>query len=118
MSATPVKTNLPMLRQTEGRYEMLNPNHGFAYLGAQKKGRTMNYSMDIQGSAALSICESTLICLGDLGILSTDDIAGILADARDAHNPASASTSSQTDHQAVHRLIDRIIKGGNALKLK
>ncbi|WP_417835955.1 hypothetical protein [Thalassospira tepidiphila] len=107
-----------MLRQTEGRYEKLNPNHGFAYQSAQKKGRTMNSSMDIQGSAALSICESTLICLADLGILSTEDITGILEDARDAHNPASAGTSSQTDHQAVHRLIDRIIKGGNALKLK
>ncbi|WP_296994826.1 hypothetical protein [Thalassospira sp. UBA1131] len=78
----------------------------------------MNYSMDIQGSAALSICESTLICLSDLGILSTEDITGILEDARDAHNPATAGTPSQTDHQAVHSLIDRIIKGGNALKLK
>ncbi len=42
----------------------------------------MNYSMDIQGAAALSICESTLICLGDLGILGAADIVGILEDAK------------------------------------
>ena len=77
----------------------------------------MNYAMDIQGSAALSICESTLICLGDLGILDAGDIAGILEDAKNAHIAVPEQVSTQTDHQAVHNLIDRIIKGGNALKL-
>lgn len=77
----------------------------------------MNYSMDIQGAAALSICESTLICLGDLGILGAADIVGILEDAKSAHVAVPVQVSTQTDHQAVHNLIDRIIKGGNALKL-
>ncbi|MHC8494382.1 hypothetical protein ACTU44_16960 [Thalassospira sp. SM2505] len=77
----------------------------------------MNYSMEIQGSAALSICESTLLCLGDLGILRTEDIVGILKDAKNAHVAVPPHISVQTDHQAVNSLIDRIIKGGNRLKL-
>jgi hypothetical protein len=82
-----------------------------------KRAGTMNYSMDVQGSAALSICESTLICLGDLGILGAADIVGILEDAKNAHIAVPKQISAQTDHQAVQDLIDRIIKGGNALKL-
>ena len=50
----------------------------------------MEYSKGIHGSAALSICESTLICLDDLEILSVRDIAGILEDAKNLHTLATA----------------------------
>lgn len=59
----------------------------------------MEYAKDIQGSAALSICESTLICPGDLEILCTRNIAGILEDAKNLHALATAQGLSQTDHQ-------------------
>ncbi|WP_404421878.1 hypothetical protein [Thalassospira australica] len=71
---------------------------------------------DIQGAAALSICESILLCLGDLGVMSDKDIIGILEDAANAHNGDGVAAEMYEHHRAVHDLIQAIIKGGNSVR--
>ncbi len=75
---------------------------------------------DAAGLAALAICESLLIALGDLEIMSRKDIGDILTDAAAAHRDAGASPldSGPLDsglHLAVAAIIDRIIAGRNGI---
>ncbi len=45
----------------------------------------MDDQYSVQGAAALSICESLLLCLGDMGLMTDKDVIGILEDAASAH---------------------------------
>ena len=70
----------------------------------------------VQGAAALSICESLLLCMGDMGLMTDKDIIGILEDAASAHVTGEAGVEVDDHHQAVHDLIKAIIKGGNSVR--
>ncbi len=66
------------------------------------------------GIAALSICESLLLALGDLKIMGAKETAGVLHDAADAHRNARGTGDEAAMHLEVAAIIERIIAGGNS----
>jgi hypothetical protein len=71
---------------------------------------------DADGATALGICESLLVALVELKILSERDARGLLTDVATAH--ADAATLSQTPekHRAVVEIVQRILDGKNGLR--
>lgn len=67
------------------------------------------------GVAALSICESLLLALSDLKIMSEKDAGDVLRDAADAHRDAGRIAQSSTLNRDVVVIIDRIIAGKDAM---
>jgi hypothetical protein len=76
----------------------------------------MSINNDVSGAAALAICESLLLCLGDRKILPELEIIGILEDAITAHKNAPADDGMTKTHEAVSALIKGIIDGGNSVR--
>lgn len=76
----------------------------------------MSINNDVSGAAALAICESLLLCLGDQKILRESEIVGILEDAITAHKNAPADDGMTKMHEAVSALIKGIIDGGNSVR--
>lgn len=76
----------------------------------------MSISNDVSGAAALAICESLLLCLGDRKILPENEIIGILEDAIAAHRNAPTGDGMTKMHEAVAALIKGIIDGGNSVR--
>lgn len=76
----------------------------------------MTVNNDVSGAAALAICESLLLCLGDRKILPEDEIIGILQDAIAAHRNAPPDDGMTKTHDAVAALIKGIIDGGNSVR--
>lgn len=71
---------------------------------------------DVSGTAALSICESLLLCLSDRLILNEREVIGILEDAANAHGAAAEHPTSRKMHLATEALIRAIIDGGNSVR--
>lgn len=67
-------------------------------------------------AAALSICESLLLCLGDKSIISEADILGLLRDAAQSHTDAAKGSKTPDHHREVADLIEGIIAGGNSVR--
>ncbi len=65
----------------------------------------MSMQSDNAGKAALSICEALLLALGDRGVLSAREIAGLLDDAAASHESASETET------AAHRDVAVLIRG-------
>jgi hypothetical protein len=80
----------------------------------RKLGMSINYHAS--GAAALAICGSILLCLGDRKILSEHEIIGILEDAITAHQIAPADDGLTKIHEAVATLINGIIDGKNSVR--
>ena len=76
----------------------------------------MHTNNEVSGAAALAICESLLLCLGDRKILPENEIIGILEDAIAAHRNAPAEDGMTKMHDAVATLIKSIIDGGNSVR--
>lgn len=80
----------------------------------------MTHSTDIKhtaaGLVALSICESLLLALGDLGVLGKKDLIGILEDAA-AHRGVGADDRERDVHLEAGAILERITAGRNALPL-
>ena len=68
------------------------------------------------GVAALSVCESLLLALGDQKILSEEEIVGVISDAANAHRFVAGSEKDTPLHDAVVVLLDKIIAGGNSVR--
>jgi len=68
------------------------------------------------GVAALSICESLLLALGDHNVMGEREIVGVITDAADAHRFAGGSPSDSRLHLEVTAILDRIIAGGNSVR--
>jgi hypothetical protein len=68
-------------------------------------------SREFSGQAALSICESLLLALSDLKVLSDEDVRGILEDVAAAHRNATGTTQELEEHRAVVTIIERILAG-------
>ena len=68
------------------------------------------------GVAALSICESLLLALGDNNILGEQETVAVIADAADTHRFAGGSPSDNRLHLEVTAILDRIIAGGNSVR--
>jgi hypothetical protein len=69
-----------------------------------------------EGLAALGICESLLIALTDLQIISEKDARDVLTDVAAAHNEASAVSQTPEKHQAVIDIVERILAGKNGMR--
>lgn len=72
----------------------------------------------VAGLAALSICESLLLAMGDLKLVSEAEVLGIMEDATDAHRNATGSEADLAMHLAVVAVLDRIVAGGNSVRRK
>ena len=68
------------------------------------------------GVAALSICESLLLALGDHKVMNEREIIAVVADAADAHRFARGSPDDSKLHLEVAAILDRIIAGGNSVR--
>jgi hypothetical protein len=66
------------------------------------------------GLAALSICESLLLSMGDRGLLDELETRNLLEDVIAVHHNAAEAGDNPLLHTAVARLVDRILKGENA----
>jgi hypothetical protein len=69
---------------------------------------------DAEGLAALGICESLLLALTDLKIISERDARDILADVATTHSEAALLAQRPALHQAVVAIVQRILAGKNS----
>lgn len=76
----------------------------------------MSDEIHIQGAAALSICESLLLCLEDIGVITSKDVLDVLEDAATAHSVENIPSDEHGHHQEVHALIKQLIKNGNSVR--
>ena len=68
---------------------------------------------DAEGLAALGICESLLIALTDLAIISEKGAHDILTDVVSTHNEAAIKSLTPERHRAVVAIIQRILDAEN-----
>ncbi|MET0653596.1 MAG: hypothetical protein ABWY63_13885 [Hyphomicrobiaceae bacterium] len=68
------------------------------------------------GTAALGICESLLLALTDLKVISEKQARDLLTDVATAHTEAAAMTQSPAKHQAVVKIVQRILAGKNGVR--
>lgn len=66
------------------------------------------------GLAALSICESLILSMGDRGLLDELETKNLLEDVIAVHHSAAESGNNPVLHNAVARLVTHILKGENA----
>ena len=71
---------------------------------------------DVEGMAALGICESLLVALTDLKIISDKDARDLLSDVATAHNEAATLSQTPEKHQAVVEIVQRILTGKNGIR--
>ncbi|MEP7172876.1 MAG: hypothetical protein ABI705_05235 [Aestuariivirga sp.] len=71
---------------------------------------------DVSGAAALAICESLILCLGDRKILAEREVIGIMEDAIAAHLNAPTDDGMTKMHEEVAALIKSIVDGGNSVR--
>jgi hypothetical protein len=70
---------------------------------------------DADGTAALGICESLLLALTELKVLSDQDARDLLTDVVTTHSEA-ATTAFAPEHQAVAAIVQRILDGKNGVR--
>jgi hypothetical protein len=72
---------------------------------------------DSDGTAALGICESLLLALIDLQVISETVAHDLLADVVTTHTQAAAISPTPGTHQAIVASVHRIQRGVAARKL-
>lgn len=76
------------------------------------KDRNRNLSpIEVDGLAALGICESLLLALSDAEILNDKDVRDLLGDVVTTHMQAAGVSATPERHNAVVAIIQRIIAG-------
>lgn len=73
----------------------------------------MKSGPDAAGTAALAICEALLLSLTERGLLTQEDVKGILEDAATAHRTIAPVSDNPKLHSATADLIERLIAGGS-----
>jgi hypothetical protein len=71
---------------------------------------------DVDGTAALGICESLLIALTELKIISEQEARELLTDVATTHDEAATASQLPNKHQAVAEMIRRILAGKNGVR--
>jgi|GEM_PF-5258366 len=66
--------------------------------------------------AGLTLLESLILELKEKGLISSDELAGLFEDARDAHRHAS-TPGSEDFHANVASIIDLLLEGGDATNI-
>ena len=68
------------------------------------------------GIAALGICESLLLALTDLKIISEEDARDLLTDVATTHTEAAEVSLSPERHRAVVEIVQRILVAKNGVR--
>ena len=82
----------------------------------------MSNLIDVDGTAALTICEALMLALNDRDILPEKEIVGVLKDAVETHKDAAKEADDpdgdgrKDRHLAVAKVIQRIIDSGNSVR--
>jgi hypothetical protein len=76
---------------------------------------TAHPGSDVEGLAALGICESLLLALTDLKVISERDARDLLTDVVDTHKEAAVLSQTPEKHRAVAMIVQRILAGGSSL---
>jgi hypothetical protein len=71
---------------------------------------------DADGIAALGICESLLLALTDLKVISGENARDLLTDVATTHSKAADTSTSPETHRAVVRIVQRILAGKNGVR--
>ena len=71
---------------------------------------------EADGMAALGICESILLALTDLKIISDKDARDLLTDVVTTHTEAATASPNPANHQAVIGIVQRILAGKNGVR--
>jgi hypothetical protein len=71
---------------------------------------------EADGIAALSICESLLIALTELRIMSAQDARDLLTDVATAHSDAANASQTPDRHRAVAAIVQRILDGKDGVR--
>jgi hypothetical protein len=71
---------------------------------------------DADGTAALGICESLLIALTDLKIISEEHVRDLLTDVATAHDEAATLSGTPDMNRAVAVIVRRILSGKNGVR--
>ena len=71
---------------------------------------------DADGMAALGICESLLLALTDLKIITDKDARDLLADVATTHAEAATTSADPANHRAVVAIVERILAAKNGLR--
>jgi hypothetical protein len=69
--------------------------------------------VDAEGLAALGICESLMLALTDLKVITEKDARDLLSDVATTHTNAATASTTPEKHQAVVDIIRRILAGKN-----
>ena len=69
-----------------------------------------------EGMAALGICESLLLALTDLKIITEEDARELLADVVTTHNEAATASLAPEKNLAVVAIVERILAGKNGMR--
>ncbi len=70
-------------------------------------------SAEADGMAALGICESLLLALTDLNVITEEAARGVLKDVATTHAEAALTSRSPEKHRAVVEIVQRIMNGKN-----
>lgn len=68
------------------------------------------------GLAALSICESLILALSDMNVLSEKQAVDVLKDAIAGHHGAIGAPENVALHQQAAKILERILDGGNSIR--
>ena len=68
------------------------------------------------GMAALGICESLLIALTELKVISEQDARDLLIDVATAHSQAADASQTPERHRAVAAIVQRILDGKDGVR--
>jgi hypothetical protein len=68
------------------------------------------------GAAALGICESLLLALTHLKIMSDKDVENVLMDVVNAHVEAARLSLTPENHEAVITILKSILSGRNGVR--
>ena len=71
---------------------------------------------DANGTAALGICESLLIALTELKLITDLDARNLLTDVSTSHQDAITTSKTPDKHQAVVAVLQRILAGKNGVR--
>ncbi len=74
-------------------------------------------SNETDGTAAIGICESLLLALVDLKIISEQAACEVLADVVSTHTEAASISPNPEKHLAVVRAVQRMLIGKGQNKL-
>jgi hypothetical protein len=68
------------------------------------------------GMAALGICESLLIALTELKVISEQDARDLLTDVATSHSEAADASQTPERHRAVAAIVQRILDGKDGVR--